>query len=187
MSKHDWDGLIRRMQFARDPTPKPFREACREFERKSGLVDLPPSYCEFCERLGPGVVGLTYTAIACPGYPELGSVGDLWQCHEFFRDCFDNHDLLLEGDLSDEDRELYDGMVGFGSDRSGIFFAWDPFDIRDPSGPEFSIYAVTREFELFRLADSFFAFLDEFCCGHRADLLYTPPDEDCPHPFEPLF
>lgn len=167
MSTYAWDGFRQSMKFPKGESRyRPDEQAIRELEQKAG-VRLPKSYCEFMKGFGPGVLGNVFE-ISAPGYGR-GELFDLWSLSRSV------HETKTEADAYSPDPAQHDRFLFFARDVAVVFYAWDPNEVTNSDGSEFAIYAQFRDWEVQRLASSFFEFITEVAVGPRHAELYEDP------------
>lgn len=143
--------------------------ALDQFETQAGVA-LPVSYRSYCSVFGAGELG-RLVEIAVPNYPGEAVKYSLEWLQELAQDD-------LEYDEYSPDPAQHARSVFFANDITGAMYFFDPDDVTAPKENEYGVYRLLSDFEVYRVADDFGAFVTEVVLGGQYELLVD--DEESP-------
>jgi len=149
----DWQTFLSRFEIERGELSPVPRTRLTQYEEQTGFT-LPRSYCEFCETFGPGELRcMTDCEVHVPSA----------EMRHFNLERL-NTVMRTERPTSGiADLEQYSRAVFFGSNMYTDSFFWDPHDVTDRAANEYGVYVLHRDQTVERLADSFWAFVTDYC------------------------
>jgi hypothetical protein len=127
-----------------------------QFETETGFK-LPKSYRDFCTLLGPGT-------LAHPGnYRIVAPKANGGQMEELRRFNRFAHDCNQECELYCQNPEQVKRAWFFGTDIGTSWFFWDSVETTNPKNYEYSVFVLYRDYDVERLASSFWEFVNDIC------------------------
>ena len=127
-----------------------------QFETETGFK-LPKSYRDFCTLLGPGI-------LAHPGNYRIvapkSNGGEMEELRRFNRFA---HACNQECEFYCQNAEQVKRALFFGTDIGTSWFFWDPGETANAKDNEHSIFVLYRDYDVERLANSFWDFVNDIC------------------------
>jgi len=174
MKPNDWKAVLARLKVEDGPLKPLSMTTLKQYEKKIG-IRLPKSYKNYCCTIGPGELVVPHCYRIC--VPDVAS-------NAFNIEKINTDVRSIAGiDLMAADPVQYKRGLYFGTDISTSDYFWDPQDITDPKNNEYGIYVRYRNWQVDRLCDTFWEFINDICLGKGnptqdnslgVELVFTP-------------